>query len=228
MAWSAAPAGSPAAMTSRSFSPSGRRTAALYFVSDRAQGGIAGRWWNLFRVAGRRAGAILRNRAGVAACRRVRAAAVEFPHVDLCLRRAAPAGLQLYRKWRPSAGEGRSRHAADNRDPDDLPGHLHSPPQRWACLFSRRRAERTAGDRRTRPRIGTYDSPAALDHSGCRSLSRLSVDRGAGDLRHRQRAAGLWPVLPAAQHRFRRPGGGIAAAFGPFATAGQPPLPHRP
>ncbi len=83
---SAANAGSPAAMTSRSFSRSGRPTAALYFVSDRAQQGIAGRWWNLFRVRGRGARRRLGDRAGLAVGRRVRPAAVEFPHVDLCLR----------------------------------------------------------------------------------------------------------------------------------------------
>src|SRR5271165_411009 len=34
------------------FQPEWSPDGSLYFVSDRTQGGIAGRWWNLFRVAG--------------------------------------------------------------------------------------------------------------------------------------------------------------------------------
>ena len=118
---------------------------------------------------GRPARAILRHPAGVAARRRVRTAAVELPHVDLRIRRAAPADLQLYRTGRPPAGDGRSRHAKDDLDPDAVPGHLLGARDRRACLFPRRRADRTAGNCRARPRIGACHCAAAFDHPGCRT-----------------------------------------------------------
>ena len=43
---------SPAVRTSSIFQPEWSPDGALYFVSDRAQDGVAGRWWNLYRVRG--------------------------------------------------------------------------------------------------------------------------------------------------------------------------------
>ena len=67
-------------------------------------------------------------------------------------------------------------------------------------------------DRRARPRLRRQQNTEAVDHPGHRALPRLSVGAGAGDLRHRQRPAGPRPLLPAAQRRFRRIRGRIAAA----------------
>ena len=53
------------------FQPEWSPDGTLYFVSDRAQDGLDGRWWNLFRAVGARC------RAGVAAGGRVRPGAME-------------------------------------------------------------------------------------------------------------------------------------------------------
>ena len=186
------------------FQPEWSPDGTLYFVSDRAQDGVAGRWWNLFRVAGDPL-------APSSATQSVWPLAAEFGRPQWNFRMstyAFDAQRRLICSYietgRPPAGDGRSRHAEDDRDPDTLPGHLLGARNGRTGLFPRRRADRTAGDRRTRPRIGAVDGAAAFDHAGRRRLSRLSVDRGAGDLRHRQRAAGLRPVLPAAQFRLLR------------------------
>ena len=199
------------------FQPEWSPDGSLYFVSDRAQDGVAGRWWNLFRVAGDPLAPSSASPVGVAARRGVRTAAVELPHVDLCIRRAAPADLQLYRARRPPAGDGRSRHAKDDLDPDAIPGHLLGARDGRTGLFPRRRADRTAGNRRTRPRIGALPLCCGIrppqDVDAYRGYLSIA---GAGDLRHRQRAAGLRPVLPAAQFRLLRSRRGIAAALGAF------------
>ena len=90
------------------FQPEWSPDGGLYFVSDRAQAGLDGRWWNLFRARGDRC-RVVGDRAGLSAGGRVRPAAMEFPHVDLCLRDGAKAGLQLRGERRASAGRGRSR-----------------------------------------------------------------------------------------------------------------------
>ena len=137
---------------------------------------------------------------------------MEFPDVDLCLRYGAKSRLQLRGKRRAPLEHGRFGIFGGQTG-----RHTLSRPLLGACcwrtrLFPRRLASGPARDRRARPRLRRQQNTEAVDHPGYRALPRLSVGAGAGDLRHRQRPAGPRPLLPAAQRRFRRIRGRIAAA----------------
>ncbi len=163
------------------FQPEWSPDGILYFVSDRAQQGIDGRWWNLFRIPGE-------------ALEPVCPLAAEFgrPYWNFRLstfafdgRFGAAAGLRLCPERRLSLEHDRSGFAGDPADCDALSGHLLGPCRRRTRLFYRRRAGPAAGRRRARPRLRYRRHVEGLDDAGCRCLSQLFVGARADHLRHR-------------------------------------------
>ena len=144
------------------FQPEWSPDGSLYFVSDRAQDGVAGRWWNLFRVAGDAL-------APSSATQSVWPLAAEFGRPQWNFRMSTYAFDAQHRLICSYIEQGVHRLGmvdldtlTDDLDPDALPGHLLGARNGRTCLFPRRRADRTAGNCRARPRIGAYDGAAAV------------------------------------------------------------------
>ena len=204
MARSAISASSPAERTSRSSNPNGRQTAG--FISSpiahsprsKGDGGTcfvsaATRWTDLPRSSR------LPARGGI------RQSAVGVPAVHLRIRLGEPTGVQL------CAGRGspdehcRPRLARTPSHYNRIRGHLLCPRDSGPGLLRRRLADHANSRRRAAPAVRAGKDLEALDHSGCRGLPQVLIRAGAGDVRHRQRAAGARLVLPPAKRRFRRP-----------------------
>ena len=190
------------------FQPEWSPDGALYFVSDRTQPSLDGRWWNLFRVRGD-------VMSGSASVEPVFPLAAEFGRAQWQFRMstfAFTAVRQLVCSY---------THAGINRlslvDPallqaSGIPTEYEDISSVRANarlrLFSRRLAHRAAWDHRIGSRLRPRHCPEALDNTGCGGLSRRSLRAAAGNIRHRQRwlqAYGLF--YPPRNSAFAAPAG---------------------
>ena len=188
------------------FQPEWSPDGALYFISDRAQPGLDGRWWNLFRARGDaiepvyplaaefgrpqwnfRMSTFAFDTAQSLVCSYVENGVHRLSTVDLASLAARPIATPFQDLSSVRAVGGRVYFRGGS--PADPPSIV----------------ELDLGS-------GEQQNTKAVDHPGHRALPRLSVGAGAGDLRHREWPAGPRPLLPAAQRRFRRIRGRIAAA----------------
>ena len=147
----------------------------------------------------------------------VRAAAMGVRPLDLCLRRARPDRLCLFRsRARPTGGAGPDQRNAIPARP--AVHGLRLGARRWRPRgASRRRAESSRQHRHARPRDRPARGPQESDRPArsrgaahCR-LSHQGRERGIPDHGRQHR---LRSVLPARQSRLCAAGGGAAAVAG--------------
>ena len=123
------------------FQPEWSPDGTLYFVSDRAQSSLEGRWWNLFRVRGDALDNSVRDRAGLPAGGGIRQSSVAVPHVHLRVHFGEPARLQLCARRGSPDEHRRPRLARGPPHFDRLRGHLLRPRDRGPGLLRWRFAD---------------------------------------------------------------------------------------